>query len=381
MKNSYYNHNNAVIINLCSCALNKTPIDKVLLDGVNINELFDVAQKHMLTSMIGKVLLENGISSSKFKEAVAMAQRKNIILENDYKNIVSEFESSYIWYMPLKGLVLKDFYPDFAMREMADIDVLIDSSRADDVRKIMEKLEFQVKSFGMKNDDDYVKPPISNFEMHRELFYDKEDKELFSYYKNAKRDLLIKDSDNSFGYHLKAEDFYVYMIAHEYKHYNLGGTGLRSLIDTYVFLNSHHLDMNYVDEECAKIGIDIFEKENRSLSINLFSGINLTEEDLHMLDYILSSGVYGTFDHHIENSISKSGKKINYIIQRIIGPIKKDDPYGKQFRIRYEKFFKFPVLLPFLPIYRFYNLLKNNPKRIKREFAAMSKTSNNKNIS
>lgn len=283
--------------------------------------------------------------------------------------------------MPLKGLVLKDFYPDFAMREMADIDVLIDSSRADDVRKIMEKLEFQVKSFGMKNDDDYVKPPISNFEMHRELFYDKEDKELFSYYKNAKRDLLIKDSDNSFGYHLKAEDFYVYMIAHEYKHYNLGGTGLRSLIDTYVFLNSHHLDMNYVDEECAKIGIDIFEKENRSLSINLFSGINLTEEDLHMLDYILSSGVYGTFDHHIENSISKSGKKINYIIQRIIGPIKKDDPYGKQFRIRYEKFFKFPVLLPFLPIYRFYNLLKNNPKRIKREFAAMSKTSNNKNIS
>lgn len=364
-----------VIIKLCSCALNKSSFDKSMLDGVNIDELYDIAQKHMLASMIGQILEANGIYSNKFKNAVAMAQRKNIILENDLKLIVSELENSHIWYMPLKGAVLKDLYPDFAMREMSDIDVLFDSSRAEDVRKIMEKLGFQVKNYGVKNDDDYVKPPVSNFEMHRYLFYDKEEKILNSYYQNVINSILVKDADNSFGYHLKAEDFYIYMIAHEYKHYKLSGTGLRSLIDTYIFINSYQLDMDYVCEQTHAIGIDRFEKQNRSLSINLFSGNDLTENDLIMFDYIVSSGTYGTFDQRIENSISKSGKKLNYVIRRVIGPIRKDDPYGAKFRNKYSTFFKYPVLLPFLPIYRLLNSLRYNPKRLKQEAVAISKAS------
>lgn len=366
-------HNLDVIIKLCSSALNMTPVDKSLLDDVDFDELFEVAQNHMLASMIGQILLNNGFSSLKFKRAIAMAQRKTIILENDYRLIVSEFESSHIWYMPLKGAVLKDFYPEFAMREMADIDLLFDSTRADDVKKIMENLEFQSKSFDMKNDDDYVKPPVSNFEMHRYLFYDKAEKPLYEYYKNVKCTLLIKDPENSFGYHFKPEDFYVYMIAHEYKHYNLGGTGLRSLIDTYVYLNSNKLDMDYVIAETSKIGIDDFEKKNRSLSLNLFAGNDLTDTNLLMLDYILSSGTYGTFDHRIENSVNRSGKKLNYITSRIMGPIRKDDPHGKQFRATYSTFFKYPILLPFLPIYRFFNSLKNNPKRLKQEAVSIAK--------
>ena len=33
------------------------------------------------------------------------------------------------------------------------------------------------------------------------------------------------------------------MIVHEYKHYSGGGTGLRSLLDTYVYLRKVPLDM------------------------------------------------------------------------------------------------------------------------------------------
>ena len=373
MKSIYSKHSVDIIIYLCSCAINNKPVDKNVLNGIDIDTVYDVAKKYMLVSLVGQILQTYGISSPKFNKAVAKAQRKNIILYNDYKIIISEFESSQIWYMPLKGAVLQDLYPRFASREMADIDVLFDATRADDVRQIMENLEFQVKSFGMKNDDDYIKPPVSNFEMHRSLFYDKDDKTLYKYYENVKENLLIKDPDNSFGYHLKPEDFYVYMIAHEYKHYNSGGTGLRSLIDTYVFLKSNCLDMSYIDIESSKIGISDFESKNRALALKLFSDNQLSEDELKMLDYFLSSGTYGTYEQQVENSIIKSGHKFKYIIRRIIGPIRKDDPYGKQFRIRYATFFKYPVLLPFLPFYRLFNSIKNNPKRLKREAVAVSK--------
>ena len=373
MNNTDFRDSVDIIIYLCSCAINNKPIDKNVVEGIDIDSVYDVAKKHMLVSLVGQILQHYGISSPKFDKAVAKAQRKNIIMNNDYKIIISEFESSQIWYMPLKGAVLQELYPCFASREMADIDVLFDATRADDVRRIMEKLEFQVKSFGMKNDDDYIKPPVSNFEMHRSLFYDKDDKALYKYYENAKEDLLIKDPENSFGYHLKPEDFYVYMIAHEYKHYNSGGTGLRSLLDTYVFLNSHCLDMSYINAESSKIGISDFETKNRALALKLFTDNQLSEDEIKMLDYFLSSGTYGTYEQQVENSINKSGHKLKYITRRIIGPIRKDDPYGKQFRIRYATFFKYPVLLPFLPFYRLFNSIKNNPKRLRREAVAVSK--------
>ena len=362
-----------IVIYLCSCAINKTPVDKDMLLNINLDSVFDVARRHMLSSIVGQILDSNGISTPKFKRVVARAQQKAIIFENDYKCIIAEFESSGIWYMPLKGAVLKDLYPSFAMREMADIDIFFDLTRADDVRKIMEKLDFQVKSFGDKNDDDYMKPPVSNFEMHRYLFNYREEKTLYDYYKNAKSALMIKDQSNSFGYHLKSEDFYVYMIAHEYKHYKLAGTGLRSLLDTYVFLNANHLDMNYIEIETNKIGIAEFEKKNRSLAMNLYSGNVLSKDDLQMLEYILKSGTYGTYDQKVESSINKSGSKINYITRRIWGPVKKDDPYAEKFKEKYSTFFKYPILFPFLPIYRLFNALRNDPKRIKREAVAISK--------
>lgn len=378
MSNPDYKHSINIVIYICSCAINEKPVDKYLLGNINLDYVYAVAKKHMLSSLVGQILENNGISTSEFSQAVARAQQKAVILENEYNCIINEFESSRIWYMPLKGAVLKNLYPGFAMREMSDIDILFDSTRADDVRSIMEKLEFHVKSFGMKNDDDYVKLPVSNFEMHRSLFNYKDVKILYEYYKNAKSTLLIKDPNNAFGYHFRPEDFYVYMIAHEYKHFNLAGTGLRSLLDTYVFIHSHQLDMNYIETETCRIGIAAFEKKNRNLALNLFSGNDLSNSDLQLLDNILASGTYGTYDQRIEKSINKSGRKFNYITRRIFGPISKDDPYSEQFRNRYSTFFKYPILLPFLPIYRLFNALRNDPKRIKREVTAVSKA-NKKN--
>ena len=144
--------------------------------------------------------------------------------------ILEKLEEAGIWYMPLKGSVLKDLYPRYGMRQMADNDILIDASRAEDVKSIMQSLGFTTECFGMSNHDIYHKPPVSNFEIHTALFGLSHEEKIYVYYRDV-NSRLIKDEGKRCGWHFTPEDFYVYITAHEYKHFSGGGTGLRSFLD------------------------------------------------------------------------------------------------------------------------------------------------------
>lgn len=369
MNNQEYKKLNEVLIDLCCFAVNGTKPELTVTDAIDFDSLYAASKKQMIAAMIGQVLQSKGISSPAFKDAIALAQRNAVILNNDLKSVTAALEDAGIWYMPLKGTVLKNYYPHFAMREMCDCDILFDETRAAEVKCIMENLGFQVKLYGEYNDDDYFKSPVSSFEMHRALFRDEYDKKIRDYYKDVKN-RLVKDTGSEYRYHFLPEDFYIFMIAHEHKHYNLGGTGLRSLIDTYVYLHSTDLNMDYVVTEVEKLGISDYEKQNRELSLALFTGETLTVNQEKMLNYIISSGAYGTLDHYVKNKVEKTSK-FQYLVRRVCGPIGKNDPYRKEFKKKYASFFKNPVLLPILPFYRFFKALKASPKRIKSEINAL----------
>ena len=324
---------------LCSCAVNNTKPDAELVAAADLDALYKVSRHHMLRAAVGMALQSCGSSTSQFDSAVAMAQRKAVILDAELKAVTSALEASGIWYMSLKGAVIRSLYPRFGMREMADLDILFDHERAEDVKRIMVGLGFEIKSFGIGKDDDYYKLPISNFEMHRTLFGDMHD-ECFQKYYNGIESRLIKDSDNNYGYHFSAEDFYIFMVAHECRHYQKGGTGLRSLLDTYVYLQKKSLDMDYVAAETAKLGITEFEQNNRRLALALFSpgnqeallsgNLELPPELQSMLDYIVSSGTYGTTEHKVENNMRKDGdSKLRYMARRVWGPVKGDQAYAQ----------------------------------------------------
>ena len=126
-------------------------------------------------------------------------------MDIDRAQLFERLEADQIWYMPLKGSLLKDLYPRYGMRQMSDNDILFDSSRAEDVRQIMESMGFTTKHFGHGNHDVYFKKPESNFEMHTSII-DHNDERFFEYYRNVK-DRLIKDEGNDYGYHFSDEGF------------------------------------------------------------------------------------------------------------------------------------------------------------------------------
>lgn len=368
------------MIYLVFCAVNEIIPDKKRVESANLPILYKAAESHLLTAAVAFALDSAGIHDTAFIQAKAKAIRKIALMDADMAVIFAKMDKAGIWYMPLKGTVLKDYYPKFGMREMSDHDILFDASRANEVKQIMIGMGYDAEHFGSGNHDCYYKEPVSNFEMHRSLFGIMHEEKLHEYYSDVKTRLL-PDEGSTCGYHFSPEDFYIYMIAHEYKHYSNGGTGLRSLLDTYVYLNKVTIDKDYVAAETEKLGIREFEELNRSLSVHLFAdGMtleSLPEKERDMLSFVQKSGTYGTLEHSIKNKmkkvVGKSGKvtagmKMKYYLSRLF-------PRQEVLSSWYPPA-KFKVLVPFVWLYRILVVAVVRRDKVRGEIRLVEKQKN-----
>ena len=362
------------LIYLVSCAVNgKTPEPARLAD-LDLEALYRAAERHMLSAITAMALESAGIKNEAFTQAKGKAIRKNAALDEARGELAQRLEAAGIWYMPLKGAVLKDLYPRFGMRQMADNDILIDAARAADVREIMESLGYSTEHFGGADHDIYHKPPIYNFEIHTALFYKHHFASLYTYYRQIDKRLL-PDGPGLYARHFSDEDFYLYLLAHEYKHYQNGGTGLRSLLDAYVYLRAKpELDLAYVRAEAEKLGIAEFEERQRRTAIALFSGRALGEEEREMASYMASSGVYGlrdrAFENHVHRELDSLGGgrsgRLKYIWRRLFLP-------ADVIRGAYPFYDRHPWLIPALWIWRPIRTVLFRLKSLGRELRVLRK--------
>lgn len=329
---------------LSYCAVNKVKPDAEHIKDIDINLLFKAAQHHQLTAVTAYALESAGIYNPSFTQAKAKAMRKVGLMDAEMADLFRRMDDLGIWHMPLKGTVLKDYYPSFGMREMSDHDILMDETRTAEVRDILKGMGFKSEHFGEGNHDCYYKEPVCNFEIHRKLFGAFSDERMQEYYVDVNK-RLIKDDNTGYGYHLSDEDFYIYLTAHEYKHFSAGGTGIRSLLDCYIYLKvkKDSLDFTYITGEMKKLGIAGFERKRKKLAIKIFTNgksddvkffntdwldSKLTEDERKLLDYYYFSGTYGNEDnsirHKIENVYRKAGKKSKwaYFRERVLPDLK-----------------------------------------------------------
>jgi len=346
------------LIYLVRCALNKKTPAKEKLDKMDLPGVFAVAKAHSLTAIAAYALESAGIYDKDFEEEKNRAIRKTIILDSERERIFSEFEKAGIWYLPLKGIILKEYYPAFGMRQMADNDILIDRTRQKDIKDIMLSCGFYVKTYNKSKHDVYFKKPVCNFQMHISLFEKDDTDKRYCYFKDIDK-RLISDSTSSFRRSFTKEDFYLYIKAHEYKHFTSSGTGLRNLVDNYIFNKKYgnDLDWDYIRAELVKLGMLDYERESRELAIKLFDGVKLSDSEKELLDYFIFSGTYGNTKTSISNILKKNGgSKARYIKERLIPP-------AAVIKKRYPIFYRYKVLLPLLPLYRAaFGLIKNRRK-------------------
>ena len=351
-----------LIIYLAGCAVRGDVPEISRLDGVDTDALLRIADKHTLGACVASALESAGLTTKRTRDEVARGIWKAVQLDNDWQAVKRQFDEHGIWYCLLKGAVIKDLYPVFGMRQMCDYDILIDPSRGDEVCSIMQELDFDVRHVGTGNHDVYTKEPVTNFELHRELFRDVCDEYSICFFANI-GDRLIADDDGSFGRHMTNEDFYLFMLAHEYKHFTNSGTGLRSPLDIYVYLRKYadELDWDEIAVSLKKLGLTDFERRNRELAFRLFDGETLSEEEDELFSYFSSSGTYGTVGNDVKNKVAEFGGgvsgKLRYVRYLLFPPMARIKSY-------FPFFYRHKVLLPALFVYRLGKAATTNRAKI-----------------
>ncbi len=375
------------IIYLIACALHDVRPDAAAIADIDLEALFRLAKVHSLAATVC-MGLENGRAfdsapdetAKKWKEAKDKAIRKNMLLDAARQKIFDEMESAGIWYLPLKGCVIKDLYPKYGMRQMADNDILYDSSRHEDLKRIFKEQGYSWQDAKGGVHDIFEKPPVYNFEMHRALFGESHGHILDEYYKNVDEKLL---SDGGMCRRFSDEDFYIYMAAHAYKHFSVSGTGLRTLVDFYVYnlRKGGVMNREYVNSELKSLGIADYERESCLLADKLFADPNpdfsdsLTEDEARLLEYYLGSGTYGTVSNLVSKRMTdiqadgkpiRGGTRLKYVLSRLFP--------GRQWcRDAYPFFYKYPVFIPALWVYRIFRGMIKRRKYIAGEIRAVKK--------
>ncbi|MEE0266155.1 MAG: nucleotidyltransferase family protein, partial [Acutalibacteraceae bacterium] len=272
---------------LSLCALNNTKPDVERVEKMDSEALYKTCKKHNISALVCYALEMVITPQQKWQEEKSKAVGKNLLFDVERKQITSFMDKNGIKYLPLKGIILKEYYPKTGMRQMSDNDIYYDESFKEKVEAFMLSTGYQLVS---KDSCHYVyqKPPIYNFEMHHSLFEETSKSHFRKYYSDLEKRLIKDEASNAC--HMSDEDFYIYIIAHEYKHYSTSGTGIRSLLDCYILLNrfENQLDWEYIKSEIDKLGLTDFEETQRQLCKKLsvcLDTVDFTKEEVEMLNY------------------------------------------------------------------------------------------------
>lgn len=337
------------LIYLVSCTANGEKPDAKRCAGMDPATVFEQSRRHSLTVMAAAALEQTMPLPSFFTEEKYKVIRRFSLYQVERTQILNELEQNQIWYLPLKGIVMANDYPKKSMRQMSDNDILYDAGRQDEVKSIMERLGYTRVLTNINHHDVYQKGDFLDFEMHQTLLEEDDLPALFAYYRHIK-ERLIPDDGSRYGYHMSQEDFYVFMICHAYKHYISCGTGLRFLLDVYIYRqkHGHELDWQSIREELSKLHLLDYEEQISELSGKVFTRQALSPDEQRELELYTSSNTHGTLNNLMSRQLGNDDSpaaKQQYALKRIF-------PTGKELKKSHPVVARYKFLYPFLVIYR-----------------------------
>ncbi len=370
------------VIYLAACALHGRCPRREAIERMDLEAVFCQASRHSMQAItymaVARYMAEYGREGlwepllEQWKKSHDAALHFLVMADIEKESLLNVLEQRGIWYMPLKGTVIQELYPRLGMRQMSDVDILIDPTRRAEVRDLMAQQGYRKVCYGTEHPDTYQKGTVC-FEMHHGLFPRVEQNRVFCHYYRHVKDILLADH-GQFGFRFGPEDRYVYHTAHAYKHFSDMGDGIRSLMDVYILCEKagESFDRSYVADQLARLGMTAFEGLSRELAQILFSPVChdwgaedglLTEEQREMLDFHISSGTFGTEQQRIGRLIGAAGAdgagvgaKLRYVLRRLF-------PGRDYYKMKYPVAHRFPVLIPVFWLWRLITMGFNKPKQ------------------
>lgn len=357
-----------ILIEILYATVNEFESNESIKEKITSEMLLSVyrlAKRHDLAHVVSNFVYRNKIAT--VQELQEQLQREEIIsvyrneqMKYSFEEICAVFEKAGIAYIPLKGSVIRPYYPYESMRTSCDIDILIHE----------EDLEIAISSLANKgyrcgeqryHDVSVYAPNEVHIELH------------FNIQENMDSlDEVLKEAwkyavpTNGSQYAFSKEFFAFHIFAHIAYHFVSGGCGIRSILDIWVL--EHKMGISY---SCAKAllekaGIYQFAAEMSKLAECCFTQNHLDTFSESVLKYIFQGGVYGSAENHIAVDKSKNGSSAGYAVKRLFLPY-------KSMVIAFPYLKKAPYLLPFCWVVRWIKaIFGGKTKRIISEMVCVN---------
>ncbi len=343
------------------CGLPLNFADDVQFSDKCLAELLILARKHDVSHIVASALINNELLNEStlagvFKDELYTAVFKSEKTVAVFTEICTAFEAENVPYIPLKGMVIRNYYPQPWVRTSRDIDILVREKDLDcAVGAICEKCDCTV--FNSGEHDVTLKSPDGIFiEIH------------FSLLGNIKSPLYSEILGNVWQsahhvegrrYDLDEKTAYYYQILHMAKHFRIGGCGLRPFLDLWLIDKHKSFNEKEMQQIFKKGNLFLFFSNAEKLSRVWFDSGSHNETTLAMQEFIIEGGSFGSAQTRMASQQHNSGGKFRYVLSRMFIPL-------KQLKADYPALRKCIILAPFFIVYRWCSLLFGKKKHLRR---------------
>lgn len=279
--------------------------------------LYNLSKAHDLAHLVGDALIKNKLISNaeirtKFEKQLMTAVYRYEQINYELNCLRKVLNEAQISFLPLKGSVLRRYYPEPWMRTSCDIDILVREEQVDEAAQLL--VDRYGYTYEKKNYHDISL--MSGSGVHLELHYSiKERKDNIDSLLSECWSYAVRLEGFEYGF--TNEFFLFHQFAHASYHFLGGGCGIRPFIDVFLLEKKLSFNRSKLDEMLQLTGIKKFSDEMLCLANLWFGNGEHDSITRSMEQFVLTGGVYGTAENSVAVSQQKERGRIGYILRRI----------------------------------------------------------------
>ncbi len=319
-----------------------------------ISCLISVASRHDILPIVAYAVKKNGLLFSaelgeKLEKSVLNAVLRQETQDYELKRICKLFEEAEIPFIPMKGSVIRQYYPEPWMRTSCDIDILVPKSCTEQAMKCMCDVGFVRTNDATLHNYSLFSPSNVHIELHFTI---------------AQQRLRVANStleqtwENSapaetgrYRYSMSPEFFMFYHIAHMAKHIINGGCGIRPFIDLWILENYFPYDKARLQSLLFENGLAEVYAQASLLSRVWLENAEPSSRLKQFESYILSGGVYGTTQNTAKIKAARGESKIQSFFKMMF--LSKDS-----LAVLYPNLNNHPSLFAFYQVKRWFRIFR-----------------------
>ena len=350
--------------------------EKIVLPEVSarfLSEVYKLSKAHDMAHLVGDALNKSGVFENlpddmdekeraaiekvkeKFDEQIFTAVYRYENINYELERLKETLEEAKIPFIPLKGAVIRKYYPEPWMRTSCDIDILIKNADTDIAIGILCKAGYIRTEDSSTHDYNLVSSNGIHIELHFTLTQGEDFCAANELVKTIWNEAILDEGECC--YSLIPETIVFYHLLHMARHILHGGCGVRPFIDLWLLNKKMIYDQQKLEIMLINGGLFALDKAALCLCKVWLENGEHNSNTRALEKYIINGGVYGTAENSARVQAAKKVGKLKLFFNIMF--LKKET-----LAVIYPKLKKHPLLLPWYQIKRWFRIF-NKDKRDK----------------